>query len=54
MQLEMCSKKDELVQQLAASLKEPGAILRGKKKASRTTALRWPDAKDVRLLKRFF
>jgi len=50
--------KDELFQQLAASLKEGGAILRGRKKASRTTTLQWsdssgrslpePDAKAIR------
>jgi len=40
--------KDELFQQLAASLKEGGAILRGKKKASRSTTLKTPDAKAVR------
>ena len=40
--------KQELFQQLAASLKEGGAILRGKKKPARTTTLQWPDAKAVR------
>lgn len=40
--------KDELFKQLTASLKEGGAILRGKKKATRTTTLQWPDAKSVR------
>jgi len=40
--------KDELFQQLTASIKEGGAILRGKKKASRTTTLQWPDAKAIR------
>ena len=40
--------KDELFQQLAASLKEGGAILRGKKKAARKTTLQWPDARAVR------
>jgi DNA-binding transcriptional regulator YiaG len=40
--------KDELFQQLAASLKEGGAILRGKKKPARSTTLQWPDAKVVR------
>ena len=40
--------KDELFQQLAASLKEGGAILRGKKKPARSTILNWPDAKAVR------
>jgi len=40
--------KDELFQQLAASLKEGGAILRGKKKPARKTTLQWPDAKTVR------
>jgi hypothetical protein len=35
--------KDELFQQLAASLKEGGAILRGKKKAARSTTLNLPD-----------
>ncbi|MCP5532715.1 MAG: hypothetical protein H7A49_09825 [Akkermansiaceae bacterium] len=39
--------KDELFQQLAASLKEGGAIFRGKKKAARSTTLEWPDAKAV-------
>ncbi len=37
--------KDELFQQLTASLKEGGAILRGKAPASRATTLQWPDAK---------
>jgi hypothetical protein len=36
--------KEEPFQQLAASLREGGAILRGKKKAVRSTALKWPDA----------
>lgn len=40
--------KDELFQQLAASLKEGGAILHGKKKPARSTVLHWPDAKTVR------
>ena len=40
--------KDELFQQLAASLKEGGAILRGKKKPARSTTLDSPDAKAVR------
>ena len=40
--------KQELFQQLAASLKEGGAILRGKKKPARATTLHWPDAKAVR------
>ena len=40
--------KDELFQQLAASLKEGGGILRGEMKASRTTSLEWPDAKAIR------
>jgi len=40
--------KDELFQQLAASLKEGGAILRGKKKAARSTTLQSPDSKAVR------
>lgn len=40
--------KDELFQQLAASLKEGGAILRGKQNATRSTTLNWPDAKAVR------
>ena len=35
--------KDELFQQLTASLKEGGAILRGKKKAARSTTLQSPD-----------
>jgi len=39
---------DELFQQLAASLKEGGAILRGKKKPARSTTMKWPDAKTVR------
>jgi putative transcriptional regulator len=39
--------KEEPFQQLAASLREGGAILRGKKKAVRSTALKWPDAKAV-------
>ncbi|MFN0128750.1 MAG: helix-turn-helix domain-containing protein [Verrucomicrobiales bacterium] len=40
--------KEELFQQLAASLKEGGVILRGKKPSARTTNLQWPDAKAVR------
>ena len=40
--------KDELFQQLTASLKEGGAIFRGKKKPARSTTLKWPDAKSVR------
>ena len=40
--------KDELFQQLAASLKEGGGILRGEMEASRTTSLEWPDAKAIR------
>lgn len=40
--------KDELFQQLAASLKEGGAILRGTKKPARSATLEWPDAKAVR------
>jgi len=40
--------KDELFQQLVASIREGGAILRGKKKASRQNTLKWPDAKVVR------
>jgi len=40
--------KDELFEQLVASLKEGGAILRGEKKPARTTTLQWPDAKAVR------
>ena len=38
----------ELFQQLVASLKEGGAILRGKKKPVRQTTLRWLDARVVR------
>ncbi|MCX6873971.1 MAG: NadS family protein [Verrucomicrobia bacterium] len=40
--------KDELFLQLAASLKEGGAILRGKKNPARSTTLQSPDAKAVR------
>ena len=40
--------KEELFQQLSASLKEGGAILRGKKKPTRSTSLQSPDAKTVR------
>jgi putative transcriptional regulator len=40
--------KDELFEQLVASLKEGGAILRGEKKPARSTTLQWPDAKAVR------
>ena len=40
--------KDDLFLQLAASLKEGGAIMRGKKNASRTTTLQWPDARAIR------
>jgi putative transcriptional regulator len=39
---------EELFQQLAASLKEGGAILRGKKKPARSTTLEWPDARTIR------
>jgi putative transcriptional regulator len=35
--------KEELFQQLASSLKEGGAILRGKKKPARSTTLQAPD-----------
>jgi putative transcriptional regulator len=40
--------KDELFQQLSASLEEGGAILHGKKKPARSNTLKWPDAKAVR------
>ena len=40
--------KDELFQQLVASLKEGGAILRREKKPARRTTLRWPNARVVR------
>jgi putative transcriptional regulator len=40
--------KEELFQQLAASLKEGGAILRGEKKPSRKKTLQSPDARAVR------
>ena len=40
--------KEELFQQLAASLKEGGAILRGSRNAERSRTLQWPDAKAVR------
>ncbi len=40
--------KDEMFQQLVASLKEGGAILHGKKTAPRKTTLHWPDARTVR------
>lgn len=40
--------KDELFQQLAASLREGGAILRCKKKPTRSTTLQSPDAKAIR------
>lgn len=40
--------EDELFKQLAASLKEGGAILRGKKNAARKTTLQSPDARAVR------
>jgi putative transcriptional regulator len=39
---------DELFQQLVTSLKEGGAILRGKKQPARKTELNWPDARAVR------
>lgn len=39
---------EELFQQLAASLKEGGAILRGKKKPARSTTLEWPNARTIR------
>ena len=44
----LITMKEELFQQLAASLKEGGAILRGKKKPARSTTLQAPDAKAVR------
>lgn len=40
--------KEELFRQLAASLKEGGAILRGKKEPARSTTLEAPDANAVR------
>jgi putative transcriptional regulator len=40
--------KEELFQELVASLKEGGAILKGSKKPARSTTLRWPDALQVR------
>ncbi|NQW99917.1 helix-turn-helix domain-containing protein [bacterium] len=40
--------KEELFQQLAASLKEGGAILRGETIPARSTTLQAPDAKAVR------
>jgi putative transcriptional regulator len=40
--------KDELFQQLVASLSEGGAIIRGKLKPARKTKLKWPDARAVR------
>lgn len=40
--------KDELFQQLVTSLKEGGAILRGKSKPSRAKEVHWPDARVVR------
>ncbi len=40
--------KDELFQELVASLREGGAILKGKRKASRSTTLKAPDALAVR------
>ena len=39
---------DALFQELVASLKEGGAILRGEKKPARKTTLNWPDARTVR------
>ncbi len=39
---------DALFQELVASLKEGGAILRGEKKPARETTLSWPDARAVR------
>ena len=39
---------DHLFQQLVSSLKEGGAILRGKKRASRQKTLTWPEAQVVR------
>jgi putative transcriptional regulator len=40
--------KNEMFQQLVASLKEGGAILRRKKSPSRKSTLHWPDARAVR------
>lgn len=40
--------KEELFQQLVSSIKEGGAILRGKKKAARSTTLTSPDARAIR------
>lgn len=40
--------KDELFKELVASLKEGGAILRGRKKPARQSTLHWPDARVVR------
>jgi putative transcriptional regulator len=39
---------DELFQQLAASLREGGAILRGTEKPARSTELPAPDARAIR------
>jgi len=40
--------KDELFEELVASLKEGGTILRGETRASRENELHWPDAAAVR------
>ncbi len=40
--------KDELFEELVASLKEGGAILRGEAPPSREKELHWPDAVAVR------
>jgi putative transcriptional regulator len=41
-------KNDQLFEHLVSSLQESGAILRGKKKASRQKTLQWPEARVVR------
>jgi putative transcriptional regulator len=40
--------KDQMFQKLVVSLKEGGAILRGRKTPARKTTLHWPDARTVR------
>ena len=44
--------KDELFKQLAASLKEGGVILRGKKKSARSATLQAPVSKLSRKTRR--
>jgi putative transcriptional regulator len=40
--------KDEMFQELVASVREGGAILRGEKKAAKTTTIDSPDVAEIR------